>query len=75
MEWVTVVEAISAGDIHRVPSTVRFKGKHSQATWFPLDIKDLDIDDCRFAVSENGWASNVIDVEWFLKGFLPSTTP
>jgi hypothetical protein len=54
---------------------VIFKRKHSQTTWFPLDIKDLDIDDWRFAASENGWASNAIGVDWFLKGFLPSTTP
>ncbi len=74
-EWVTVIETISAGNKHQVPPVVIFKGKTPQTTWFPLDIANLDIQDWRFAASQNGWTSNDIGVEWLTKVFIPSTTP
>jgi hypothetical protein len=68
-EWVTTIEAIGASG-YALPPCVIFKGKVFMKAWF--SDKDL-LTTWLFAVSEKGWTTDSISLEWLQKVFIPST--
>jgi len=52
-EWMSIVEAISAGGRSTRPLVV-FKGQNLHSSWFP----EVDVPDWHYTTSENGWTSN-----------------
>jgi hypothetical protein len=68
-EWVTTIEAISASG-YALPPCVIFKGKVFMKAWFG----DTDLPATwLFAVSEKGWTTDSISLEWLQKVFIPSS--
>jgi hypothetical protein len=67
-EWVTVIECISAAGDSLMPLII-FKGKNLNSGWLPSQTPQ----DWYFAVSENGWTSNKIGLQWLIKIFEPQT--
>lgn len=63
-EWVTVIQGINSQG-WAVPPFIVFKGKWHLASWYE---KEYFPDDWRIAVSENGWTTNEVTLEW-LKHF------
>ncbi|CAG9950939.1 unnamed protein product [Clonostachys rosea f. rosea IK726] len=68
--WVTLVEAISAVGETLTPCVV-FKGEAVQQQWF----KDNFNEKWLFAISQNGWISNALALEWLQRVFIPETAP
>jgi hypothetical protein len=67
-EWVTVIECINAaGDA--LPPMIIFKGQNINSGWIPSQTPT----DWHFAVSENGWTSNILGLQWLIKVFEPQT--
>ena len=67
-EWVTVIECINAaGDA--LPPMIIFKGQNINSGWIPSQTPT----DWHFAVSENGWTSNILGLQWLTKVFKPQT--
>jgi hypothetical protein len=63
-EWVTVIQGINSQG-WAVPPFLVFKGKWHLASWYE---KENFPDGWRTAVSENGWTTNEVTLEW-LKHF------
>jgi hypothetical protein len=63
-EWVTVIQGINSQG-WAVPPFIVFKGKWHLASWYE---KEHFPTDWRVAVSENGWTTNEVTLEW-LKHF------
>ena len=53
----------------RSPPMVIFKGKTLNSGWLPSQTPS----DWHFGVSENGWTSNILGLEWLVKVFEPQT--
>jgi hypothetical protein len=68
-EWVSVVETISATG-RRLRPIVIFKGQSLQTTWFGSEA----VPDWFYTISENGWTSNSIGLEWLQRIFIPEST-
>lgn len=68
-EWVSIIEAISAGGIS-IPPYVIFKGQRIRKSWFNDKI-DPKI---KVRVSPNGWTDHDIAVEW-IRHFGEYTAP
>jgi len=66
-EWVTVIQGINAAG-WAIPPFLVFAGKHHLSAWYEEDIPR----DWAIAVSDNGWTTNEIGVEW-LKHFIKHT--
>jgi hypothetical protein len=63
-EWTTVIQGINATG-WAIPPFIIFQGKHHLSSWY----KDEDLPrDWVIRVSENGWTSNEIGLQW-LKHF------
>jgi hypothetical protein len=66
-EWVTVIESVnSTGWV--LPPMIIFKAKLHQKSWYdnlPLDW--------RIGVSDNGWTTDLLGLEWLEKHFGPQT--
>lgn len=67
-EWVTVIKSINAGG-WSLPPCVISKGKKYIEGWF----NGLP-GDWRFEVSQNGWTTDEIGLQWLQKLFIPTTT-
>jgi len=67
-EWVSILEAISAGGQSIRPLVV-FKGQNLQSSWFP----EVDVPDWHYTTSENGWTSNKTGLEWLRNVFIPES--
>ena len=65
--WVTAIAAINAAGWSILPFLV-FAGQYHLSAWYEEDI----LRDCAIAVSDNGWTTNKIGVEW-LKHFIKHT--
>ena len=65
-EWVTVIECINAAGSALAPMVI-FKGKTLNSGWLPSQTPS----DWHFGVSENGWTSNILGLEWLVKVFEP----
>ena len=70
--WVTFFECISALGKALLPLVI-FKGKLVQQQWFPFKLDQYK--GWKFNASENGWTSEVINVEWLKTVFIPQTAP
>jgi hypothetical protein len=68
-EWVTSIEATSAGG-WALPPCVIFKGKVFMHAWFEDEAIP---NDWRFEVSDSGWTSDEIGVRWLREHFIPYT--
>ena len=66
-EWVTVIAAINAAG-WAIPPFLIFAGQYHLSAWYEEDIPR----DWAIAVSDNGWTTNEIGVEW-LKHFIKHT--
>jgi hypothetical protein len=66
-EWTTVIQGINAAG-WAIPPFIIFAGKHHLSAWYEEDIPR----DWAIAVSDNGWTTNEIGVEW-LKHFIKHT--
>ena len=67
-EWVTVIECINAAGGALTPMII-FKGKNFNSGWLsPQTPRDW-----HFGVSENGWTSNIIGLQWLVNVFEPQT--
>jgi hypothetical protein len=66
-EWVTVIQGINAAG-WAIPPFIIFAGKHHLSAWYEEDIPR----DWAIAVSDNGWTTNELGVEW-LKHFVKHT--
>jgi hypothetical protein len=68
-EWTTVIQGVNATG-WAIPPFMIFQGKHHLSAWYKED--DLT---CNwvFAVSENGWTTNKLGLQW-LKHFDAHTT-
>jgi hypothetical protein len=66
-EWTTVIQGINAAG-WAIPPFIVFAGQHHLSTWYEEDIPH----DWAIAVSDNGWTTNEIGVEW-LKHFIKHT--
>ena len=69
-EWVSMIEGGSATGA-RITTTVIFKGKDIQTTWFNKE----KLQKTYFTTSTNGWTSNRIAFNWLKHVFLPETEP
>ena len=67
-EWVTVIECINAAGGALTPMII-FKGKNINSGWLPPQTPP----DWHFGVSENGWTSNILGLQWLIKVFEPQT--
>jgi DDE superfamily endonuclease/Tc5 transposase DNA-binding domain/helix-turn-helix, Psq domain len=63
-EWVTTIEAINAAG-EALPPIIIWKGKHLYSGFISEDTPQ----DWSFAVSENGWTSNMLGLEWLIQVF------
>ncbi|EIW68903.1 hypothetical protein TREMEDRAFT_22436, partial [Tremella mesenterica DSM 1558] len=71
-EWVTAIECVSAAGI-ALPPVVIFKGKvEFNMRWLP---EDRDITGWQWRISEKGWTSNAIGLDWLKTHFHPLTVP
>jgi len=66
-EWVTVIQGINAAG-WAIPPFIIFAGQHHLSAWYEEDIPR----DWAFSLSDNGWTTNEIGVEW-LKHFIKHT--
>jgi hypothetical protein len=66
-EWVTVIQGINAAG-WAIPPFIIFAGQHHLSAWYKEDIPR----DWAIAVSDNGWTTNKLGVEW-LKHFIKHT--
>ncbi|KAJ8113250.1 hypothetical protein OPT61_g4571 [Boeremia exigua] len=66
-EWVTVIQGINAAG-WAIPPFIIFAGQHHLSAWYEEDIPR----DWAIAVSDNGWTTNELGVEW-LKHFIKHT--
>ena len=66
-EWTTVIQGINAAG-WAIPPFIIFAGKHHLSAWYKEDIPR----DWAIAVSDNGWTTNEIGVDW-LKHFIKHT--
>jgi hypothetical protein len=67
-EWVTAIEAVSSTG-WALPSYVIFKAtKYSQEGWF-----ETLSDDWRINISDNGWTTDKIGMDWLINHFIPLT--
>jgi len=69
-DWVSILECASA-EGRSIKPLVIFKGAGLHSTWFPVD----NAPDWHYTVSENGWTSNDIGLQWLETKFLPESTP
>lgn len=69
-DWVSIIECVSAAGRYTKPLII-FKGANLQSTWFPIDNRP----DWHYTVSENGWTSNAIGLQWLETKFLPESAP
>jgi hypothetical protein len=67
-EWVTVIECINAAG-GALPPMIIFKGQNMNSGWLPPQTPP----DWHFGVSENGWTSNILGLQWLIKVFEPQT--
>jgi hypothetical protein len=67
-EWVSILEAVSAGGQSIRPLVV-FKGANLQSSWFATD----EVPDWHYTTSENGWTSNNIGLQWLRNVFIPES--
>ena len=65
-EQGTVLECINAAS-DSLTLIIIFKGKNMNSGWLPSQTPR----DWHFAVSENGWTSNEIGLQWLIKVFEP----
>ena len=66
-EWVTLIQGINAAG-WTIPPFLIFAGQYHLSAWYEEDIPR----DWAIAVSDNGWTTNEIGVEW-LKHFIKHT--
>jgi hypothetical protein len=67
-EWVTAIEAVNSTG-WALPSYVIFKAtKYSQEGWF-----ETLPDDWRINISDNGWTTDKIGMDWLINHFIPLT--
>ena len=66
-EWVTVIQGINTAG-WAIPPLVIFAGKYHFSAWYQEDIPR----DWAIAVSDNGWTTNEIGVDW-LNHFIKHT--
>lgn len=66
-EWVTVVEAINASG-WAIPPMIIFAGKLHQTAWYEALPAQWTI-----AVSDNGWTTDQLGLEWLRNTFHPHT--
>jgi hypothetical protein len=66
-EWTTVIQGINAAG-WAIPPFLIFAGKYHLSAWYEENIPR----DWAIAVSDNGWTTNEIGVEW-LKHFIKHT--
>jgi hypothetical protein len=66
-KWVTVIQGINAAG-WAIPPFIIFAGQHHLSAWYEEDIPQ----DWAIAVSDNGWTTNELGVEW-LKHFIKHT--
>lgn len=66
---VTIIDCITATGHYLDPGVV-FKGKSLQKQYFSREFKSL-CPDWHYTISDNGWTSNNIAVEWLNDVFLP----
>lgn len=69
--WTSIIECVSATGVLLEP-TIIFKGATIQDQWF-RDSFARSHPTWHTTVSENGWTSNDIAVEWLERVFLPQT--
>jgi DDE superfamily endonuclease len=67
-EWVTVIEYFKAAGGALSPMII-FKGKDINSGWLPTQTPHS----WHFGVSENGWTSNILGLQWLIKVFEPQT--
>ena len=67
-EWITDIECVSAAGEALAPMII-FKAKNLNSSWLPPETPK----DWHFGVSENGWTSNNLGLEWLVKVFDPQT--
>lgn len=67
-EWVTVIESINCQG-WALPAKVIFAGKLHQASWYESVVPD----DWHIGVSEKGWTSDDLGLQWLKEVFDPST--
>jgi DDE superfamily endonuclease len=67
-EWVTVIECINAAGGALTPMII-FKGQNINSGWLPPQTPQ----NWHFGVSENGWTSNILGLQWLIKVFEPQT--
>ena len=66
--WVSIVKTVNADD-QSIQSLVIFKDKYPQSSWFIAG----EVPDWVYTISENGWTSNRIELNWLKEIFLPET--
>ena len=65
---MTAIEAVNSTG-WALPSYVIFKAiKYSQEGWF-----DTLLDDWRINISDNGWTTDKIGMDWLINHFIPYT--
>lgn len=67
-EWVTAIELVSPSG-YVLPPCIIFKGKNFIESWFNNLPKDW-----RFEISQNGWTTDEIGLQWLEKLFIPATS-
>ena len=67
-EWVTDIECISAASESLTPLLI-FKGEYINTRW----ISEQTPNGWFFAISQNGWISDDIGLQWLVKVFDPQT--
>lgn len=70
--WGSVVETINAMGFS-LPPLIIFQGAFIKYHWFPENIEEYK--DWHVAVSENGWTSDEIGLQWLKNIFIPLTKP
>ena len=70
-EWVTAIECVNARGWF-LPPMVIFKGKVHLSAWYENNEIPRD---WTLAVSDNGWTTNELGLEWIRSVFEPNTAP
>ena len=70
-EWVTVIECVNARGWF-LPPMVIFKGKVHLSAWYENNEIPRD---WMLAVSDNGWTTNELGLEWVQNVYEPNTVP
>jgi hypothetical protein len=68
-DWVIVIETVSATGTSIKPMVI-FKGTAVQTTWFPSNPPNWI-----YTVTQKGYTTNMIGMEWLRRIFIPETTP